>query len=134
MMLGMGIGLTPEHPWKRALAWLAFLGPFFFASYGLANWAASRRDLVGSVVFSWEREIPFLPWTIVPYWSIDLLYVLSLFLCATVRELDVHAKRLLCAQLVCVVCFLLFPLSFSVSRPPTDGFPGFLSRCTSRCW
>lgn len=126
MMLGMGIGLTTERPWKRALAWLAFLGPFFFASYGLANWAASRRDLVGSVVFSWEREIPFLPWTIVPYWSIDLLYVLSLFLCATVRELDVHAKRLLCAQLVCVVCFLLFPLSFSVSRPPTDGFPGFL--------
>jgi protein-tyrosine phosphatase len=126
MTLAAGTGLAPQRPWKRALAWLAFLGPFFFATYGLANWMASRHDFVSSIVFGWEREVPFLPWTIVPYWSVDALYGLSLFVCANARELDTHAKRLLCAQVVSVACFLLFPLSFSFARPSTDGVPGLL--------
>ncbi|MES1243858.1 MAG: phosphatase PAP2/dual specificity phosphatase family protein [Acidobacteriota bacterium] len=110
--------MTGPRPWKAAALWLAFLGPFFFASYGFANWLASRRVDVGSVVFGWERHIPFLAWTIVPYWSIDLLYAGSLFVCATRQELSAHARRLLAAQLVCVACFLAFPLRFSFSRPP----------------
>jgi hypothetical protein len=64
------VGAT-GRPWERALAWLAFLGPFFFATYSLANWVASRRAGVGSLVYEWERAIPFEAWTIVPYWSID---------------------------------------------------------------
>ncbi|BCH10684.1 hypothetical protein MesoLj131c_49420 [Mesorhizobium sp. 131-3-5] len=43
----------------RAALWLAFLAPFFYLTYGLANWLASRRDDVGSIVFSWEHSIPF---------------------------------------------------------------------------
>lgn len=120
----------PTHPWTRALAWLLFLGPFFFASYGFATWATSLRaesgESLGVVVFDWERHIPFLPWTIVPYWLIDLLYGISLFLCATRAQLDTHAKRLLTAQVVAVTCFLLFPLRFSFQRPPMEGFFGGL--------
>ncbi|OGA43550.1 MAG: serine/threonine protein phosphatase [Betaproteobacteria bacterium RIFCSPLOWO2_12_FULL_62_13] len=115
-----------QRPWKRAFLWLVFLGPFFFASYGLANWVASRRAEVGAVVFDWERSIPFAAWTIVPYWSIDFLYGLSLFVCTTHRELDVHGRRLLCAQLISVSCFLLFPLRFTFPRPETDGFFGLM--------
>jgi protein-tyrosine phosphatase/membrane-associated phospholipid phosphatase len=115
-----------RRPWKRALVWLAFLGPFFFATYGLANWAASRRADVGAIVFDWERHIPFMPWTIVPYWSIDLFYAISLFLCATRAELDTHGKRLLAAQLISITCFLLLPLRFTFERPPVDGAFGFL--------
>jgi hypothetical protein len=44
---------APERPWRRAAAWLAFLGPFFFASYGFANWLAAQRSSVGAVVFEW---------------------------------------------------------------------------------
>ena len=69
------------RPWRRAAAWLAFLGPFFFATYGLATWVTAQRPEVGDVVFAWERAIPFLSWTIVPYWTIDLLYAVSLFVC-----------------------------------------------------
>lgn len=29
--------MSERHPGGRAFAWLALLGPFFFASYGLAN-------------------------------------------------------------------------------------------------
>ncbi|HEY4592090.1 MAG TPA: phosphatase PAP2 family protein, partial [Thermoanaerobaculia bacterium] len=117
----------PEpRPWKAAALWLAFLGPFFFASYGLANWLAGRRAGVGSVAFDWERHIPFLAWTILPYWSIDLFYAVSPFVCSTRRELSVHCRRLLAAQLLCVACFLAFPLRFSFPRPVADGLFGAL--------
>jgi hypothetical protein len=63
---------TPYPPIaKRAALWLLFLAPFFYLSYGFANWAAAQREHVGSIVFDWERTIPFLAWTIVPYWTIN---------------------------------------------------------------
>jgi len=114
------------RPWGRAFGWLAFLAPFFFATYGFATWATAQRTHVGALVFDWERMIPFLPWTIVPYWSIDLLYGLSLFTCTDRRELDTHARRLLTAQVVAVCCFLLFPLAYTFERPIVDGVFGWL--------
>ena len=73
-----------------------------------------------SIVFAWERHIPFLAWTIIPYWSINAFYGLSLFVCAERRaELDTHGRRLLTAQIVAVACFILFPLRFTF-RPAGD--------------
>jgi membrane-associated phospholipid phosphatase len=112
--------------WRRGAAWLCLLGPFFFVSYGTANWLAAQRSDVGGIVFGWEHSIPFLPWTIIPYWSIDGFYVLSLFVCTSKAELDTHAKRLLTAQIIAVACFLAFPLRFTFARPELAGFDGFL--------
>ena len=117
---------STARPWRRALLWLAVLGPFFFASYGFANWMAARQPVVPVLVFGWESAIPFLPWTIVPYWSIDAFYALSLLLCRQRLELDRHALRLLSAQLIAVACFLLWPLRFSFQRPATDGVYGWM--------
>ena len=114
------------RPWRRALAWLLFLGPFFFASYGLATWVSSQRVEVSYLLFAWERHIPLLPWTIVPYWSIDLLYGISLFLCRTRRQLDTHAWRLLLTQLLAVACFLLFPLRCTLERGQIEGALGWM--------
>nr|WP_241093791.1 phosphatase PAP2/dual specificity phosphatase family protein [Xanthomonas sp.] len=108
------------------MAWLALLGPFFFLSYGFANAMAGRRTYVPTLPFAWEAQIPFWPWTIVPYWSIDLFYVISFFVCRTRAELDTHARRLLTAQVLAVGCFLLWPLRFSFERPPSDGVFGWL--------
>ena len=116
----------PARPWGRAFAWLAVLGPFFFASYGFANWLAMQRAEVPALVFGWESAIPFLPWTIFPYWSIDLFYGLSLFLCTTRRELDTLGKRLLTTQVLAVTCFILVPLRFTFAKPELSGFAGFL--------
>ena len=55
----------------RASRGSLFLAPFFFVTYGLANWVAAQRAHVPALVFAWERAIPFWAWTIVPYWSID---------------------------------------------------------------
>jgi len=112
------------RPWRRALAWLALLGPLFFATYGFANWVSSLRIPLDEVSFAWERRIPFLAWTILPYWSIDLFYGLSLLVCRVRAELDTHARRLLSAQLICIACFLLWPLQFSWQRPILDGLFG----------
>jgi hypothetical protein len=115
------------RPWKRATLWLICLAPFFYLTYGMANWFASIRPHVGSIVFDWERQIPFWAWTIIPYWSINAFYGASLFVCNTARELDNHGRRLLTAQVVAVTCFVLFPLRFTFSKPDTGGgLPGFL--------
>ncbi|RCO07780.1 serine/threonine protein phosphatase, partial [Bacilli bacterium] len=64
---------------KRALIWLICLAPLFYATYGTANWLASQRENVPNITFTWEQAIPFIAWTIFPYWSINLFYGLSLF-------------------------------------------------------
>ncbi len=112
--------------WKHSLAWLALLAPLFFLSYGWANQLAASRGVSASIVFGWERSIPFLPWTIVPYWSIDLMYGLSFLACRTPREVNHHGLRLLGAQIVSVACFVAFPLRFSVDKPAADGLFGAL--------
>jgi protein-tyrosine phosphatase/membrane-associated phospholipid phosphatase len=119
-------GASTARPWRRALAWLAFLAPFFYLTYGLANWLASLRTNVPSIVFPWEHAIPFIGWTIIPYWSINAFYGLSLFLCRTKDELDTHGLRLLSAQVIAVMCFILFPLRFTFAQSATEGFSGFL--------
>ncbi|WP_249119688.1 MULTISPECIES: phosphatase PAP2/dual specificity phosphatase family protein [unclassified Bradyrhizobium] len=117
---------VPERPWRRAFAWLCFLTPFFYLTYGAANWLALLRPGVPSIVFGWEHAIPFLGWTIIPYWSINAFYGLSLFVCASRDELDTHGRRLLTAQVVAVICFILLPLRFTFTQPETVGLPGFL--------
>ena len=112
--------------WRLAFRWLLVLGPLFFVSYNAANQFTATRGDVGTAAFDWERHIPFLPWMIIPYWSIDAIYAGSLFLCRTRRELHVHGLRLAVVSLVCVVCFLLFPLKFSFPRPETSGALGWL--------
>lgn len=113
-------------PWRRSVAWLLFLAPFFFASYGFATWMTAQRPATPAIVFGWEHAIPFLPWTIVPYWSIDLLYGLSFLACRDARAVDRHAWRLVTVQVVAVACFLAFPLHFSFERPSTEGLPAAL--------
>ena len=112
--------------WGRSVAWLLCLGPFFFMSYGFSNHYAASRGVEMTVHFDWERHIPFVPWTIVPYWSIDLFYGLSFLCCRSPRQVDRHALRLLSAQIISVACFLAFPLRFAFLRPSVDGFFGNL--------
>lgn len=111
---------------RRATLWLIFLASFFFLSYGLANRWSARLPHVASLCFAWEKHIPFLEWSILPYLSIHVFYAASLFLCANRAELDTHAKRLLAATIISVAGFLLFPLRFAFIRPATSGFGGAL--------
>lgn len=70
--------------------------------------------------------MPFWAWTVLPYWSINVFYGLSLFLARTRHELDRHGARLLSAQCIAVACFVAWPLGFSFGQPDVDGVPGLL--------
>jgi protein-tyrosine phosphatase/membrane-associated phospholipid phosphatase len=127
MTTAMTIRISPDRPpWRWALLWLAGLTPFFFLSYGFANWLTGLRRDVPSLVFGWEHRIPFVAWTILPYWSIDVLYALSLFVCRTRRELTTHVKRLVAAQVISISVFLLFPLRYTFERPQVTSLFGWM--------
>ncbi len=121
------LSLSERWPlWLRGVIWLCFLGPFFAFSYGFANDFAATKTNVGEIVFAWERHIPFLAWTIVPYWLIDLFYGLAFLTPKNKREVDFLAFRLLTAQCIAVFCFILFPLTISTEKPSTEGLAGVL--------
>mgnify|MGYP001461330094 FL=1 len=89
------------HPWRTGLGWmLLVLGPGFFLVYGACNALTALRPEVGSFFFEWERRIPVWPWTIIPYWSLDLFYAFSALLCRTRLELNQHAFRVITAVLL----------------------------------
>ena len=110
----------------KALAASVGLSALFLVVYGWTNWSASQRSDVGTLVFEWERLIPFVPLMIAPYMSIDLFFVAAPFLCSNDRELATFSKRIAAAILVAGICFLLFPLRFAFERPHADGWLGAL--------
>ncbi|MDI1310055.1 MAG: phosphatase PAP2/dual specificity phosphatase family protein [Methylotenera sp.] len=118
--------LKPPILWKRGAIWLALLGPFFFLSYGWLNYYTSGRTDVGIMVEVWEHLLPFVPWLMLPYMSIDAFYAGSLFLFRKRSALDRHALRLLLATVISLIGFLLYPLQFSFDVPKADDFNGVL--------
>jgi protein-tyrosine phosphatase len=111
--------------WKAAAA-SAGLSILFLAVYSSCNWITGRRPHVGSFYFQWERGIPFVPFMILPYMSIDLFFIGAPFLCRTNDELRVFSRRIAAAILVAGLCFLLFPLRFAFERPDAGGWLGAL--------
>jgi predicted protein tyrosine phosphatase/membrane-associated phospholipid phosphatase len=102
----------------------ALLSLLFLAVYGSLNWLSSQRSDVGTLYFEWERHIPFVPWMIVPYMSIDLFFIAAPFLCRDRSELRALSRRIVFAIVIAGICFLFFPLRFAFERPRADGWLG----------
>jgi membrane-associated phospholipid phosphatase len=109
---------------KRRFFYSVGLSILFLIVYGGCNWITAHRANVGTFYFEWERAIPFVPFFILPYMSIDLFFVAAPFLCRSDRELSILTKRITTAIIVAGICFLLFPLRFAFPRPRADGFLG----------
>ena len=116
--------MTPRL--KISLCKLALVGALFYTSYGLSNHYAASLAYVPEIAFAWEHGIPFWAWTIVPYWSLNLMYAAAFFLCRDTREQNRYVARLVSAQIIATTCFMLFPLHFGWPKPPTDGLSGWL--------
>ena len=108
------------------LAALAVVAAIFYASYGATNALTSARANVPEIYFAWERAVPFWAWSIVPYWSLNLLYALGFFLCRDAGELARYVTQLLAAQLIATLFFIAFPLQMSWEKPAVSGLSGFL--------
>src|SRR5437667_7417094 len=100
----------------------ALLSLLFLVVYGACNWVTSLRADVGTLYFAWERHIPFVPWMIIPYMSIDLFFIAAPFLCKSDAELRALSNRIILAILIAGLFFLLFPLRFAFDRPPVTGW------------
>ena len=113
-------------PFLSQLAALVVVAAIFYASYGATNALASARASVPEIYFAWERAVPFWAWSIVPYWSLNLLYALGFFLCKGTGELARYVTQLLVAQIIATLFFIAFPLQMSWEKPAVSGFSGFL--------
>ena len=115
-----------KPPLKTSLLKLALVGSLFYTSYGLSNRYAASLAYVPEIAFAWERHIPFWEWTILPYWSLNLMYAAAFFLCRNSREQNRYVARLVSAQIIATTCFMLFPLHFGWPKPHTDGLWGVM--------
>ncbi len=120
------VGAAPPRMKLRAAITSALLSLLFLVVYPACNWITSLRPDVGTWYFEWEQRIPFVPFMILPYMSIDLFFVAAPFLCADERELRTLAKRITFAIAAAGVCFLLFPLRFAFDRPVASGWLGVI--------
>ena len=124
-----GEGLRVGRPTKAtAMVWMAGCSLLFLVVYCGSNWLASHRAHVGTGFYDWEMRIPFVPAMIVPYWSMDLFFLGSFWVCSDRRELEVHGQRIVCALLVAGVFFVAMPLRIGFPRPPVEGLLGVLFR------
>lgn len=108
--------------WQQALvsAWLSF---WFVFVYNGCNYLASLRDDVGTCAYDWEIGLfPFIPIMIIPYWSIDLFYVVAPFLIRDRFLLSQHLKRITFGIAVAGFFFFFFPLKLVTPAPPVEGW------------
>src|SRR5947209_14785844 len=108
----------------KAFTVSAGLSVLFLVVYSGCNWITGQRGQVGSFHFQWERAIPFVPFMILPYMSIDLFFIAAPFLCLTDEELRFFSRQVVAAILIAGLCFLLFPLRFAFPRPHASGWLG----------
>lgn len=112
------------RPWKSAIGWAIACSVLFLVVYNGCNQYAASLPNVPTWSFAWETRIPFVPLMIIPYWSLDLFFVVAFFVCRTPAEQRRLASRLALAISAAGACFLLFPLRLTFPRPEVEGFLG----------
>lgn len=80
----------------------------FIVFYGGANWINKLRDNHFHLYYHWELDIPFIPWMILVYLSLQLLFLVPIFHCIR-SELIILAKRMGLAICVAGIIFVLIP-------------------------
>ncbi|WP_165826540.1 phosphatase PAP2 family protein [Chryseobacterium oncorhynchi] len=105
---------------KQKLYALILCSIVFMMVYNGAAWYISTLAEVPSFIFDFEKYIPFISWTIIPYMTSGLFFCLVFFLCNSKEQLKVLAQRMLFVTIVAGICFLLFPLQFSFPKPETE--------------
>jgi membrane-associated phospholipid phosphatase len=111
---------------QMRLLWMAYLAFLFFILYGSVNQQVSLASHYSSLVFEWEKNIPFIEEWILPYIAIYPLFVVAFILPQSNLELRVLVLRSFAIIIFSVLVFLFFPLEFSFIRPQTENFSWFV--------
>jgi membrane-associated phospholipid phosphatase len=118
---------TPVPPsWPDRARWLAFLGflalfyALFFPIYlGAGHIAAGTRETFG-IYWSWERDIPLVPWMIWPYLTLFPLFLLPLFHMSA-RQIAGLSRQSAATLLAAGAAFLLLPTHSGFSSATVAG-------------
>lgn len=89
----------------------------FMAVYNFCTWYASSLDNVPSFTFDFEKSIPFLPLSIIPYMAGGLFFCMVFFTCRDKYQLKILTWRMLFVTLAAGVFFISIPLKFSFIKP-----------------
>lgn len=92
----------------------------FAAVYKFALWYAAGLGNVTSFVFSFEKHIPFLPWTVIPYLSSAAFFVVAFLLIKSKESLRIFLKRVLLMTILAGIFFVFMPLQFSYEKPSVE--------------
>jgi len=106
-----------------ACFYAALLLPLYAAGvYVATGFLTGGRAELASIYFSFESRIPLIPISILPYLSLDLLFIIAVFLPKSPQELLRLVFRLVTVVAIAAICFLVFPLHFAFPRSAPDGF------------
>lgn len=89
----------------------------FMGVYNLCTWNASSLDNVPSFTFDFERSIPFVPLSIIPYMASGLFFCIVFFLCKNKKQLKILTWRMLFVIIIAGIFFMAIPLRFSFTKP-----------------
>lgn len=107
---------------KEKFVWMLYMGILFFVLYGASNQYAGLTAPHPSFWMAWEKQIPFVEPFIIPYMSSDVMFVIAFFMPYSRLELRILAARILLIVLFASMVFVLFPLQFSLDKPPVQDF------------
>ncbi|WP_186332321.1 phosphatase PAP2 family protein [Bordetella genomosp. 13] len=106
---------------------MLLLGMLFIVGYRATNqWAAARGTAAWSLHGAWDGWIPFVPWTLWPYLSLNLIFPCTFFAFHGVHALRRHAARIAAVQLASFGVFVLLPTVNVRPLPQPDGMTGVL--------
>lgn len=88
----------------------------FLVVYGGTNAIVTSRGEFSTIGFDWERHIPFLWWMLVPYLSIEFLFLAAPFLCRSDDERRVLVQRITFSICTAAFFFLVIPLELSFPK------------------
>ena len=111
---------------EQAVLRLGLSSAVFACVYGICNRLTHARVGIGQGVFVWEKAIPFVPWTILPYLSIVIFFALSFLVRRERAAVDRHLHALAINLVLSVLCYVLMPLRFTFERPLPDDVFGLL--------
>jgi hypothetical protein len=105
------------------LRWSVGLTLLFLFTYGGTNWLASMRQTRFHIYFSQELGIPFVPWMIWTYLSLQIFFLLPLLVLNS-AGLSRFGGALALATLIAAGIHLLLPADLGWARPAVvPGYP-----------
>lgn len=89
----------------------------FMTVYNLCTWYATSLGDLPSLTFGFERSIPFVPLSIIPYMSSGFFFCLVFFSCTNKYQLKILTWRMLFVTIIAGIFFMAVPLQFSLTKP-----------------